>query len=51
LFIYSHAHADHVGSAHLFRGATFIAQRDTAELLRAAHDRNRPVPTARSPRS
>ena len=44
-FIYSHAHADHVGSAHLFRGATFIAQRDTADLLRAAHDHNRPVPT------
>lgn len=45
-FIYSHEHADHVGSAHLFRStATFIAQRSTRDRLRADRDPKRPVPT------
>jgi len=46
--IYSHEHTDHIGAAHLFpASATFIAHRDTAELLIARKDARRPVPTDR----
>lgn len=46
--IYSHEHTDHIGAAHLFpASATFIAHRDTAELLIARKDARRPVPTVR----
>ena len=45
-FIYSHEHADHTGSAHLFaKSSQFIGQRATAARLRADHDPQRPVPT------
>lgn len=44
--IYSHAHADHIGAAVLYpRTAARIAQEDTARLLRAVPDPNRPIPT------
>ena len=46
--IYSHEHTDHIGAAHLFpASATFIAQRETAEVLAARKDPRRPVPTVR----
>jgi glyoxylase-like metal-dependent hydrolase (beta-lactamase superfamily II) len=42
--IYSHSHADHIGSASVYpRSATVVAQRDTAAALRAAKDPRRPV--------
>ena len=45
-FIYSHEHADHTGSAHLFATTSqFIGQQQTAARLRADHDPKRPVPT------
>ena len=45
-FIYSHEHADHVGSAHLFKKtAIYIAQQNTTERLRQDADPKRPVPT------
>jgi glyoxylase-like metal-dependent hydrolase (beta-lactamase superfamily II) len=44
--IYSHAHGDHIGAAGIFpKGAKIIAHKETADLLRRAKDRNRPVPT------
>ncbi|WP_245574177.1 MBL fold metallo-hydrolase [Amycolatopsis nigrescens] len=44
--IYSHAHVDHIGAAHLFPPtAAYIAHERTAELLRRANDPRRPVPT------
>jgi glyoxylase-like metal-dependent hydrolase (beta-lactamase superfamily II) len=44
--IYSHAHVDHIGAAHLFPPtATVIAHARTAALLRRANDPRRPVPT------
>lgn len=44
--IYSHAHADHIGAAHLFPStAIVIAHEETAALLRRADDPRRPVPT------
>jgi glyoxylase-like metal-dependent hydrolase (beta-lactamase superfamily II) len=44
--IYSHAHADHIGSAHLLarNGVTIIAHQLTARLLKDANDDNRPLP-------
>jgi glyoxylase-like metal-dependent hydrolase (beta-lactamase superfamily II) len=44
--IYSHAHADHIGSAHLLQrdGVTIIAHQLTARLLKDANDDNRPLP-------
>jgi glyoxylase-like metal-dependent hydrolase (beta-lactamase superfamily II) len=44
--IYSHAHADHIGSAHLLarNGVTIIAHQLTARLLKDAKDDNRPLP-------
>ena len=44
--VYSHLHADHIGSAHLLPGgATYIAQADTAAYLRRDQDPRRPIPT------
>jgi len=46
--VYSHEHTDHIGAAHLFpAGATFIAQRETAELLARRKDPRRPEPGVR----
>jgi glyoxylase-like metal-dependent hydrolase (beta-lactamase superfamily II) len=44
--IYSHAHADHIGSAHLLArdGVTIIAHELTARLIKEADDDNRPLP-------
>lgn len=44
--IYSHAHADHIASAHLLvRDNTKIVAHDlTAKFIKEAHDNNRPVP-------
>jgi glyoxylase-like metal-dependent hydrolase (beta-lactamase superfamily II) len=53
--IYSHAHADHIGSAHLLArdGLTILAHELTARFIKEAHDDNRPVPneTFSGPRS
>jgi len=45
--IYSHAHADHIGSAHLLArdGLTIVAHELTAKLIKQAHDENRPLPS------
>lgn len=44
--IYSHAHKDHIGSAHLFPlGINIIAQENTKDLLTTANDPDRPIPT------
>jgi glyoxylase-like metal-dependent hydrolase (beta-lactamase superfamily II) len=45
--IYSHAHADHIGSAHLLArgGLTIHAHELTARFIKEAHDDNRPLPT------
>ncbi|HEX3965819.1 MAG TPA: MBL fold metallo-hydrolase [Trebonia sp.] len=44
--IYSHAHADHIGSAHLLarNGLTIIAHERTAQFIQEAHDDRRPLP-------
>jgi glyoxylase-like metal-dependent hydrolase (beta-lactamase superfamily II) len=42
--IYSHSHADHIGAASIFGGATRIAHSETKRLLKAARDPNRPLP-------
>lgn len=43
--IYSHAHRDHIGDAHLFaEEAQIIAHRDTGDILENAGDPNRPPP-------
>jgi glyoxylase-like metal-dependent hydrolase (beta-lactamase superfamily II) len=44
--IYSHAHADHIGSAHLLvrDGVRILAHELTARFIKEAHDDNRPVP-------
>ncbi len=43
--IYSHAHLDHIGDAHLFAaGAQVVAHNETARLLRRYNDPGRPVP-------
>jgi glyoxylase-like metal-dependent hydrolase (beta-lactamase superfamily II) len=44
--IYSHAHADHIGSAHLLvrDGVRILAHELTARFIKEAHDENRPVP-------
>lgn len=43
--IYSHAHADHIGDAHVFaRGAQIIGQIETKKLLERYKDTRRPVP-------
>jgi glyoxylase-like metal-dependent hydrolase (beta-lactamase superfamily II) len=45
--IYSHAHADHIGSAHLLArdGLTIVAHELTAKLIKQACDENRPLPS------
>ncbi len=44
--IYSHAHKDHIGAAHLYPDdAVIIAHDDTARHLTAKQDPDRPVPT------
>ncbi|MFG2827361.1 MBL fold metallo-hydrolase [Streptomyces sp. NPDC048434] len=45
--IYSHAHADHTGAAHLLdrRGLKIIAHELTARFIKEAHDDRRPCPT------
>ena len=44
--IYSHAHRDHVGSAHLFQpDVEIMAEKNTADILTMANDPERPVPT------
>ena len=44
--IYSHAHMDHIGDAHLFAGeeVQIIAQLETGKMLRRYKDPDRPVP-------
>lgn len=46
-FVYSHSHADHVGTASLVAksGVEVIAHEETTELLRTYADPSRPVPT------
>ncbi len=44
--VYSHAHRDHIGSAHLFQpGVEIIAEKNTADILTTANDPERPIPT------
>ncbi len=44
--VYSHAHSDHIGAAHLFPdNAEYVAHQLTGQLLRRAGDPNRPLPT------
>lgn len=43
--VYSHHHADHIGGAGQFAGATIVAQDETAALLKRDADPNRPPPT------
>ena len=43
--IYSHSHDDHIGSAHLFKNATIIAHKATADILKERNDPERPLPT------
>jgi glyoxylase-like metal-dependent hydrolase (beta-lactamase superfamily II) len=44
--VYSHAHFDHSGSAHLFPAdALFVAHQETAALLARDADPRRPLPT------
>ncbi len=43
--VYSHHHADHIGGAAQFEGATIVAHEDTAALLERSADPNRPLPT------
>lgn len=45
--IYSHAHADHIGAAHVVagRGVKIVAHELTAQFLHQAQDPRRPMPT------
>ena len=43
--VYTHHHADHIGGAAPFAGATIVAHEETAALLARAADPNRPPPT------
>jgi glyoxylase-like metal-dependent hydrolase (beta-lactamase superfamily II) len=45
--IYSHAHADHIGSAHLVArdGVKIVAHELTAKFIKEANDERRPMPT------
>ena len=44
--IYSHAHKDHIGAAHLYPdNATIIAHEDTLAQLAKFNDPDRPIPT------
>lgn len=44
--IYSHAHRDHIGAAHLFQPSIqIIAEKNTGDILKAVNDAERPIPT------
>jgi glyoxylase-like metal-dependent hydrolase (beta-lactamase superfamily II) len=44
--VYSHAHKDHIGAAHLFPdGAVYLAHRETLRALQSRADTTRPLPT------
>jgi glyoxylase-like metal-dependent hydrolase (beta-lactamase superfamily II) len=44
--VYSHTHTDHIGAANMFpQDATYIAQKETADILAKIKDPRRPVPT------
>ncbi|MEV6171634.1 MBL fold metallo-hydrolase [Streptomyces sp. NPDC051954] len=45
--IYSHAHSDHIGAAHLLNrdGLEIISHEFTGEFIKEAHDGRRPLPT------
>ena len=44
--VYSHAHKDHIGAAHLLPvGIEIVAQKDTLNFLKMANDIDRPLPT------
>jgi glyoxylase-like metal-dependent hydrolase (beta-lactamase superfamily II) len=44
--VYSHAHKDHIGGAHVLpSGIQVIAQKDTSDFLKMANDTDRPLPT------
>jgi glyoxylase-like metal-dependent hydrolase (beta-lactamase superfamily II) len=42
--MYSHAHKDHIGAAHLFENVTVIAHNETSKTLKERNDLDRPVP-------
>ncbi|MDP8941369.1 MAG: MBL fold metallo-hydrolase, partial [Thermoproteota archaeon] len=42
--IYSHAHKDHIGAAHIFENVTIIAHNETSKTLKERNDPDRPVP-------
>jgi glyoxylase-like metal-dependent hydrolase (beta-lactamase superfamily II) len=42
--VYSHAHYDHIGAAHLLGAAEIVAHRETAAILGRLADHRRPVP-------
>jgi glyoxylase-like metal-dependent hydrolase (beta-lactamase superfamily II) len=48
--IYSHAHADHIGSAHLLArdGLKIISHEPTGKFVEEANDPNRPLPTKKN---
>jgi len=44
--VYSHAHKDHIGGAHVLpTGIEIVAQKDTLGFLKMANDADRPLPT------
>lgn len=44
--IYSHAHRDHIGAAHLFpQDIEIISEKNTADILTTSNDPERPIPT------
>lgn len=45
--IYSHAHSDHIGAAHLLNrdGLKIVSHELTGEFIKEAHDDRRPLPT------
>jgi glyoxylase-like metal-dependent hydrolase (beta-lactamase superfamily II) len=44
--VYSHAHKDHIGGAHMLPpGIEIVAQEDTLKFLKMANDTERPLPT------
>jgi glyoxylase-like metal-dependent hydrolase (beta-lactamase superfamily II) len=42
--MYSHAHKDHIGAAHLFENVTVIAHNESSKTLKERNDPDRPVP-------
>jgi glyoxylase-like metal-dependent hydrolase (beta-lactamase superfamily II) len=43
--VYSHAHHDHIGGAHLLSPPEIVSHSATADILRRHADQRRPVPT------